>query len=139
MAVPLANVARAVSFLRHAALRQVARPGPQPHGAPQIVDALQLAQLIDHAVRRARIEFGRIRRLQPANVARELDHHGLHAQANTEIGDLAFARIADRVQHAVYAALAEAARHQDAIVAIQLPFPPRPVHALVLDPDDVHL
>src|ERR1022692_1255076 len=33
MAVPLADIARAVGFLRHAALGQVARPSAQPHGA----------------------------------------------------------------------------------------------------------
>ena len=34
---------------------------------------------------------------QPANVARELDHHGLHAQADAEIRHLVLARIADGV------------------------------------------
>src|ERR1017187_2381491 len=33
MAVPLADIERAVGFLRHAAPGQVARPSPQPHGA----------------------------------------------------------------------------------------------------------
>src|ERR1017187_5418939 len=110
-----------------------ARAGPfPPH-------ALQLAQLEDHPMRRSRIEFGGIRLLQAANVARKLDDHGLHAQADAQIRDLILAGVANSVQHAIDAALAETAGHQDAVVAFQLPFPVWPVHALGLDPVDAHL
>ena len=37
----------------------------------------------------AGIELGGIGVLEAADVARELDHHGLHAQADAEVGDLA--------------------------------------------------
>src|ERR1039458_5152112 len=90
-------------------------------------------------MRRSRIEFGGIRLLQAANVARKLDHHGLHAQADAEIRDLILAGVANSVQHAIDAALAETAGHQDAVVAFQLPFPVGPVHALGLDSVDAHL
>ena len=78
--------------------------------------------------------------LQAADVARELDHHGLHAQADAEVRDLVLARVADGVEHAFDAALAEAARHQDAVESLELPLrSSRPVHAFGLDPVDVDL
>src|SRR5439155_19167241 len=100
-----------------------AGPAAQPHGTAQIVDAFQFAQLEDHPVRRPGIEFGGVRGLQSAYVARVFNHHGLHAQADSEIRDCALARVADGVEHAVNAALAEAAGHQDAVVASQLSLP----------------
>src|SRR5579859_1716653 len=58
--MPLADLRRAISLVREAAFHQQAWPRAQPHGAAQIVDTLQLAQLVNDAMRRARIEFARI-------------------------------------------------------------------------------
>jgi hypothetical protein len=44
-------------------------------------------------------------------------HGGLHAEADAEVRDLLLARVADAVQHALDAALAEAAGHEDAVEA----------------------
>src|ERR1017187_5037232 len=63
VAMALVDFARAVGVVRHAALGQAASPASQPHGAAQLVDSLQLAQFKYDAVRRARVEFGGIRRL----------------------------------------------------------------------------
>src|ERR1039458_814155 len=135
----LVDFARAVGVVSDAALGQAASPASQPHGAAQLVDALEFAELEDDAVRRARIELGGIGGLQSAHVAREFDHQGLHAEADPEVRHLAFARELDGVEHAVDAALAEAAGHQDAVVIFQLPLPILASHAFGLDPIYVDL
>ena len=77
--------------------------------------------------------------LQSADVARELDHHGLHSQADSEIRHFAFARVANGRNHAFHAALAESARNQNAVVLLQLARAIRPAHVVGLDPVDIHL
>ncbi len=93
--VALADFRHAVGLAREAAFGQLAGIRAQAHGAAQLVDAFQFAQFVDHAIGRGRIEFGGIGVLQSADVARELDHHGLHAQTNSEVRNLALARVAD--------------------------------------------
>src|ERR1017187_9092914 len=139
VAVPFHNLARPVGPACEAILHQPARPAAQAHGPAQLIDALQLTQFEDDAVRRPRVELRGIRILQAAHVARVLDHHGLHAQADAEVRYLVLARIADGVDHALDSALAEAPRYQNAVVAVPLPLPSAAQHALGLDPVDVHL
>ena len=55
----------------------------------------------------------------PAQIARRLDHRHLHAEADAEIGHMAFAGELRRADLAFGAALAEAARHQDAVDVFQ--------------------
>src|SRR6476620_4396526 len=85
MTVPLADLSASVRLVSEAAVLQKTGPGAQPHRATQFVDALQLAELVNDAVRRAGIELARIRSFEAAHVARVLDHHGLHAQADAEV------------------------------------------------------
>ena len=54
-------------------------------------------------------------------VARRLDHRHLQPEADAEIGNLALAREARRLDHALRAALAEPARHEDRVHPLQLP------------------
>ena len=117
VAVALADLGRAVRLRARSCPRPAGRIRAQPHGAAQFVHALQLAQLVDHAVRRGRIELGGVGVFEAAHVARELDHHRLHAQADAEVRHLVLAREADGVDHALDAALAESARDQNAVVA----------------------
>src|SRR4051812_22696436 len=138
MPVALADLGSSVGFMRETALLQNAGPGSQTHRAAQLVDALELAQLINHAVRRPEIEFARVGPLQAAHVARVLDHHGLHPEADTEVGNLVLARVADGVDHALNAALPEAAGNQDRVVVVQLPLPIFSIDALGLYPVDLH-
>ena len=118
MAVALADFGFAVDLVRQRVRLDLAGPCAQPHGAAQFFDAAQFAQFVDHAVRRRRIELAGVGVGQPANVARKFDAGGLHAQANAEVRNFLLARVADRHQHAFDAALAEAARHQDAVVVV---------------------
>jgi hypothetical protein len=70
-------------------------------------------------VRRGGVELAGVGVLQAADVARELDAGGLHAEADAEVGNLVLAGVADGVQHALDAALAEAAGDEDAVEALR--------------------
>src|SRR5579884_4073049 len=109
----LADLRRAVGLRGEASFGQLARVRAQAHGAAQLIHALQLTQFVDHAMRRRGIELGGIGALHSADVARELDHHRLHAEANSEVRNLLLAREANGIDHAFDAALAESARHQN--------------------------
>ena len=67
-------------------------------------------------------ELGRVRHLQIDDVAGKLDGGALHPQADAEERQAAFARVANRFDLAVDPAVAEAARHENAIDAGQQPF-----------------
>ncbi len=57
---------------------------------------------------------------RPGQMPRRLDHRHLHAEADAEIRHLALAGEARRLDLALGAALAEAARHQDAVDALEM-------------------
>ena len=61
----------------------------------------------------------RVRALEAADVARELDHRQLHAEADAEERDAVLARVADRGDLALDAAVAEAAGHEDRVEAAE--------------------
>ena len=58
--------------------------------------------------------------LSPATWRAEFDDRALHAQADAEEGDVAFARVADGLDLALHAPVAEAARHQDAVTVAEV-------------------
>ena len=121
MPVALADLgSSAISLGGQRIFLQNASPGAQAHGAAHLFHAQQLAQLIDDAVRTGGVKLARIGVLEAADVAGKLDAGGLHAQANSKVRNLLLAGIADGVQHALDAALAKAAGHQDPIESLQL-------------------
>src|ERR1035438_4002831 len=81
VSVPFHNLARAVGPAGEAILHQPAGPAAQAHGPAQLIDALQLAQLEDDAVWRARVELRGIRVLQAAHVARRSEEHTSELQS----------------------------------------------------------
>jgi hypothetical protein len=66
-------------------------------------------------MRRIGIELGAVGALEAGDMAREFDGGELHAEADAQIGHLVLARVADRGDLALGAALAEAAGDQDGI------------------------
>src|SRR5580658_927741 len=116
MAVTLINFTGSIRALGETALGEAAWPASEPHGAAKLVDAFQFAQLENHAMRRAGVELGGIGFVKSGDVAGELNHLRLHAEADAEKRHFALAGIANGVQHAVNSALPEAAGHQDAVV-----------------------
>src|SRR5256885_3873631 len=117
VAVTFVDHVRAVDLACEAPRLERGALGPQPHRPAEIgffvtaldstVPVLPLGHEGDHRVRRVTGEFRAVRAREADDVARELDHRELHAQADTEIRDLGLARLLDRFQHAIPAALAE--------------------------------
>ena len=70
---------------------------------------------------------------------RVFDHHDLHAQADAEVRQVLFPRVAAGGDHAFDAPAAETAGHQDAVQAGQDALGVGFGHALGIDPVDVHL
>ncbi len=71
-------------------------------------------------MRRGLVELAGVGFSQAADVASELNAGRLHAEADAEVRHMAFARVADGVEHALDAALAEAARYKNAVEALKL-------------------
>ena len=106
---------RRSAFARQRAGHDVAGLRAQAHGGAQVGHVLLLGQQVDHGVRRGGIELARVRALETADVARELDHRALQAEADPEERDAALARVAHGRHLALHAPHAEAARDQDAV------------------------
>ena len=82
MAMAFLDDRPAVGLGRPRARHEVAGLGAQPHGRAQVGHVLLLGQQVDHRVRRRRVELARVRALEPADVAGELDHRALQTQAD---------------------------------------------------------
>src|SRR5256885_4800276 len=117
VAMPLAHF-RSVVRLGHA------RPGPQatgigaePHRAAHFLNPFLRAHQRDHRIRALGCELARVRIRDLADVARELDDRGLRAEADPEKRQLVLTRPPNRLEHAFDSAHAEAAGHQQSVVA----------------------
>src|SRR6185436_16543503 len=76
---------------------------------------LPLGDQRDDRMRRVGIELGAVRAVEAGDVPRELDDGELHAEAYAEIRNPVFARVADRLDLAFDAALAESARNENGV------------------------
>src|SRR5207237_143197 len=83
------------------------------------VAILPLGDQRHYRVRRCGIELGAVRIGEASLVPRIFDDRQLHSQANAEIGNAVLARMANRLDLALDAALAESARHQDRVHALE--------------------
>src|SRR5262249_52894590 len=105
--MPLTDLRLAVGLLGLGTGLQHARPLPEAHVAAHPFHPLELPQLVDHRVLSAWVELRRVRSLETAHVAGELDDGALQSQANPEERDLSLARVPDRLEHAGHPADAE--------------------------------
>src|SRR5438094_8875326 len=80
--------------------------GSQAHGPADRVDAEQIAELINHRIRRVRIKLRAIRLPQSANILSEFDDRTLRSQANSEVGTLLIAPELYSTNHSGKTALA---------------------------------
>ena len=87
MAMALVDQIGAVDLPRQRSGRQLARVAAQPHRAAELVDAEQIAQLVDHLVRRGLVDLGGIGAVEAAHVARVLHGGPLEAVADAEERD----------------------------------------------------
>src|SRR5262249_23308416 len=122
VAVTLADLQLPINSVGECPRFDLAGPGAQAHGAAKLLYAAQLAQFVDHAVRRCGVKFARVGFRQSADVAGKFNAGSLHTQAYAEVGDFLLARIPDRNQHSLNAALPEPAGNKDAVVLSQLFF-----------------
>ena len=87
VAVALVDDGLAVELARPRAGVELDRIGAQAHRAAEVGDLLLLGQEVDDGVRRLGIELRRVRAVHVGDVAGELAHRDLHAQADAEVRD----------------------------------------------------
>ena len=143
MAMALADLGLAIDGPRQAAGLQAAVLATEAHGAAQVsvlIAALHLAglgqPLGDQGYDRMGglgIELGAVGTLQAGHVAGVFDDGHLHAEADPQVGDAVLAGVAHRLDLALDAALAEAARDEDGVD------PQQAVGALALDALGIHV
>src|SRR4051812_20122656 len=109
--------------MRVAVWIQAAGPRPKAHGSAELIHTAQLAQFIDDAVRRRRIELRAVGVFQATGISSKFNNSGLHTQANAEVRDALGPGILNCPNHARNSTLPEAARHQDAIDLFKLSAP----------------
>ena len=110
----------------------------EAHRAAEVLDLLLLGQQVDHRVRRLGIHLGRVGAVEAADVARELRHGDVHAEADAEVRDRVLARDAAGEDLALPAARAEAAGHEHAVDLGELGARLLERHVLGVDPAHVH-
>src|SRR3954468_13551840 len=128
----------AVQLVRLGAGLQLARIRAEAHRPAEIVDTQQIAQLVDDVRLGVGRAFGGIRVSQPADVARVFDGGPLEAVTDAEVRNLPLAGDLGGAHHPARAAIAEAARHEDPVGAIEQLLAARLLERLGLDPADVH-
>src|SRR5262249_10942036 len=84
-------------------------------------------------------KFSRVRCLNPAKVPRRLNDSHLHAKADAEIRHAALARKTRRTDFALGAALAESARHQNAVHMFEKRHRVLALKHFALDPVEIDL
>jgi hypothetical protein len=67
---------------------QLDRVGAEAHRPAEVGDLLLLGQQVDDRERRLGVELGRVGAVHAGDVARELGHGDLHAQADAQVRDL---------------------------------------------------
>ena len=136
--VPLVDHRLAVGLVRARAVDELDRLRAEAHRAAEILDLLLLGQQVDHRIRRLGIHLGRVRALEPDDVARELRDGDVHAEADAEVRDAALARDAAGEDLALPAARAEAAGNEHAVDLLEQRGRLLERHALGVDPAHAH-
>ncbi|MFN7984203.1 MAG: hypothetical protein U0Q11_20340 [Vicinamibacterales bacterium] len=119
MAVTFVDEIRAVDRPGQRAGRELAGVAAQPHRAAELIDTEQIAQLVNHLGRRVWRALRGVRIGEPGDVTGVLDGGPLESVADTEERYATFARASRSGHRAARAAIAEAARHQDAVRAFE--------------------
>ena len=115
----LGNLQRAICCCSLGAFNDHAGIGAQTHGAALVIDVFLIGHDVNYLMGGVFVELGGSGSFKAGNVAGELAHGGLQAQANAQEGYLVLAGVLGSQDLALEGALAKAARHQDAIHATQ--------------------
>src|SRR5207247_10881951 len=105
----------------------------EPHRAALGGEPALLGREIDDEVRRRRVELGRARAVEAADVSRVLDHRALHAQADAQVRYTPLACVTNRLDLALDPAVAEAAGNQNAVDTRELGLGPVALDVLGVD------
>src|SRR4030095_14375343 len=111
VSVPLAHLRNPVDLGSLAAACETARIRAESHGAAHVGHVLLRLHEADDGVLALRSELARVAVVEPEHVARKLDDRRLHSQADAEERESCLARRPDRLDHALHASHAKAARH----------------------------
>ena len=118
----LGDVLRAVAFFQKRSWHDVARIRAETERAA-LGNLVALAgHEVDDAIGGALVKLAGVRAFQMRGVARVFDDGDLHAETQSQIRDVLFAGVLRREDHALDAAVAEAARHENAAHAAELFF-----------------
>ena len=109
----------------------------EPHGAALLLDVALLGEQVDDRVRREGVELGRVGVSGVEHLAGDVDDGALHAEAEPEIRDQVLAGVPRGEHLALDAAMAEAARHDDAVDTFERRHVL--VEVLAVDPDEVEV
>ena len=71
--------------------RELDRLRAEAHRPAELLDLLLLGQQVDDGIGRLRVHLGRVRPVEPDDVARELRHRDVHPEADAEVRDPALA------------------------------------------------
>ena len=123
----------AVNLVDERALLQLARIGAQTHRAALVLNVLLLGHQVDEQIIGVLVELGGGGTLQAHDVARELAHGRLQAQANAQEGNLVLASVACGLDLALEGTLAETAGNQDRVHLPQHLFSVVVVELLAID------
>ena len=137
--VPLVHGVAAVDLPRLRRVGDLDRLRAEPHRAAEVLDLLLLRQQVDHRMRRLGIHLGRVRAVEPADVARELGDGDVHAEADAEVRDPALPRDLAGEDLPLPAARAEAARDEHAVDLLELLGRLLVGHVLGVDPAHAHV
>src|SRR5512135_2135441 len=116
MAVPLADVDGPLGLVGERSFLELAAELAEAHRAADVAVHGQLAPADDDLVRRVGGELGAVRLPQPGEGAGVFDRGAIYAQADAEERDLVLAGVGHGPDLALDAALAEAARDEDAVL-----------------------
>src|SRR6478672_9024239 len=112
MAMPLVHDGLAVGIPRLSSVLELDGLGAETHRATEVLDLLLLGQEVDDGERGLGIHLGRVCALHPRDVPGEIRDGYVHAEADTEIRDLPFARNAAREDFSLPTPRSEPARHE---------------------------
>ena len=113
--------------------------GAEPHRAAHVDDGLLLVHQVDDRMRRARVELGAVRVLEPADVAGELDDRAVQTETQTEERDPVLTRVSRGLDLAGNAAHPEPAGHDDAVEIVQATVGEQSFGVVGRDPVDQHV
>ena len=139
VAVALIDEMLAVDLLRHGAGQDLAGISAQAHGAAQLLHFLLLRHQVNDMVGALGIQLRGVGVRKTQHIAAVFHHCHLHAEADAEKRHLVLPAVADGLDLALNASLAEAARHQYRVGGAEGFLHVLRGQLFRVDPVDVHL